>query len=35
MPSPLIGKDVEKDFERLFRCIVNIAPPAIGVARES
>ena len=29
--DPLIGKDVEKDFERLFKRIVNIAPPPIGV----
>jgi hemerythrin-like domain-containing protein len=29
--DPLIGKDVAKDFERLFKRIVNIAPPPIGV----
>jgi hemerythrin-like domain-containing protein len=29
--DPLIGKDVEKDFKRLFKRIVNIAPPPIGV----
>ena len=33
--DPLIGKDVEKDFERLFTRIVNIAPPPIGVGREN
>ena len=33
--DPLIGKDVEKDFERLFTRIVNITPPPIGVGRES
>jgi hemerythrin-like domain-containing protein len=29
--DPLIGKDVEKDFDRLFSHIVNIAPPPIGL----
>jgi hypothetical protein len=33
--DPLIGQDVEKDFERLFTRIVNIAPPPIGVGRDS
>jgi hemerythrin-like domain-containing protein len=33
--DPLMGKDVEKDFGRLFKRIVNIAPPPIGVGRES
>jgi len=33
--DPLIGKGVEKDFERLFTRIVNIAPPPIGVGREN
>ena len=31
--DPLIAKDVEKDFQRLFKRIVNIAPPPIGVGR--
>ena len=31
--DPLIAKDMEKDFERLFKRIVNIAPPPIGVGR--
>jgi len=29
--DPLIGKDLAKNFERLFKQIVNIAPPPIGV----
>jgi hemerythrin-like domain-containing protein len=29
--DPLIGKDLAKDFERLFKQIVNITPPPIGV----
>lgn len=29
--DPLIGENVEKDFERLFKDIVNIAPPPIGL----
>lgn len=29
--DPLIGKEVEKDFDRLFQHIVYIAPPPIGV----
>jgi len=29
--DPLIGKDVEKDFDKLFSHIVNIAPPPIGL----
>ena len=33
--DPLIAKDLEKDFQRLFKRIVNIAPPPIGVGRES
>jgi len=33
--DPLIGKDLEKDFERLFTRIVTIAPPPIGVGREA
>src|SRR5262245_11759843 len=33
--DPLIAKDAEKDFERLFKRIVNIAPPPIGVGREN
>jgi len=33
--DPLIGQDVEKDFERLFTRIVNIAPPPIGVGRDA
>jgi hemerythrin-like domain-containing protein len=33
--DPLIAKDVEKDFERLFKRIVNIAPPPIGLGREA
>jgi hemerythrin-like domain-containing protein len=33
--DPLIGKDVEKDFERLFTRIVNITPPPIGVGRDN
>ena len=33
--DPLIARDVEKDFQRLFKRIVNIAPPPIGVGRES
>lgn len=31
--DPLIAKDVDKDFQRLFKRIVNIAPPPIGVGR--
>ena len=33
--DPLIAKDAEKDFQRLFKRIVNLAPPPIGVGRES
>jgi hemerythrin-like domain-containing protein len=33
--DPLIGKDIGKDFERLFKRIVNIAPPPIGLGAES
>lgn len=33
--DPLIGKDIGKDFERLFKRIVNIAPPPIGVGGET
>ncbi len=29
--DPLIGKDIGKDFERLFKRIVTIAPPPIGL----
>jgi hemerythrin-like domain-containing protein len=29
--DPLFNKDVEKDFDRLFTHIVNIAPPPIGL----
>jgi len=32
--DPLVGKDVERDFDRLFTRIVNIAPPPIGLGRE-
>jgi hemerythrin-like domain-containing protein len=33
--DPLIAKEVERNFDRLFKRIVNIAPPPIGVGRES
>ncbi len=29
--DPLIGKDVERDFDRLFKHILNITPPPMGV----
>jgi hemerythrin-like domain-containing protein len=29
--DPLIGKDVQEDFDKLFSHIVNIAPPPIGL----
>ena len=32
--DPLIDKDLEKDFNRLFKRIVNIAPPPIGLGPE-
>jgi hemerythrin-like domain-containing protein len=32
--DPLIGKDVQKDFDKLFSHIVNIAPPPIGLGPE-
>jgi hemerythrin-like domain-containing protein len=33
--DPLIGTDVEKDFERLYRRIVSIAPPPLGFGRDN
>jgi hemerythrin-like domain-containing protein len=33
--DPLIAKDVEKNFERLFKHIVNIAPPPLGFGRDN
>jgi len=32
--DPLIDKDLEKDFNRLFKRIVNMAPPPIGLGPE-
>lgn len=32
--DPLLGQDLEKDFDRLFKRIVNIAPPPIGLGPE-
>ena len=32
--DPLIDKDLEKDFDRLFKRIVNMAPPPIGLGPE-
>ncbi len=32
--DPLIGKDAQKDFDKLFSHIVNIAPPPIGLGPE-
>ena len=32
--DPLADKDLEKDFDRLFKRIVNIAPPPIGLGPE-
>jgi len=32
--DPLLGKGVQKDFEKLFSHIVNIAPPPIGLGPE-
>lgn len=33
--DPLLGKDVQKDFDKLFSHIVNIAPPPIGLGPEA